>query len=267
MLANLFARETPLDFKVHWVLRLTCFFCFLGHGAFGPITKTGWIPYFEVVGITGAASLKLQPLVGVLDMLVAAAILFFPLRAVLVHMIIWTFWTALLRPLAGQGWFELLERGGNYGIPLALLYLSGVKVPAKQWFTEKLEVVKLNATNANTTAWILRISISLLLIGHGGFGAFQQKQMLMNHWASVGISDWLIDPHIWIVCVGWFEIILGIAILFTMHPALVIFILIYKLGTELMYVTAGDYMWEFVERWGDYGGPLALYYLYRFQND
>jgi hypothetical protein len=37
--------------RVHWTLRLAVVACFLGYGAFGIITKKGWLPYFGVWGI------------------------------------------------------------------------------------------------------------------------------------------------------------------------------------------------------------------------
>ena len=38
-------------------------------------------------------------------------------------------WTAMLRPLAGQGIAECLERAGNYGVPLALLLVGLAAFP------------------------------------------------------------------------------------------------------------------------------------------
>lgn len=37
----------------------------------------------------------------------------------LAWMLLWCLWTALLRPLSGQGWWEFLDRAGNYGVRLA----------------------------------------------------------------------------------------------------------------------------------------------------
>ena len=38
---------------------------------------------------------------------------------------VWGTFTAFLRPAAGESWYELWERGGNYAMPLALLLLIG----------------------------------------------------------------------------------------------------------------------------------------------
>jgi hypothetical protein len=51
------AREVPLFPKsreltiVHWILRIAVVAEFVGHGAFGIITKAAWLPYFGLVGI------------------------------------------------------------------------------------------------------------------------------------------------------------------------------------------------------------------------
>ena len=36
---------------LYWMLRIACAAEFIGHGAFGVITKADWVPYFGVVGI------------------------------------------------------------------------------------------------------------------------------------------------------------------------------------------------------------------------
>ena len=99
--------------------------CFIGHGAFGIITKAAWVPYFAMFGIPEAWAWKLMPVVGAVDISVGVLTLIQPVRAVILYMAFWGFQTACLRPLAGQGMWELFERAGNYGVPLAFLCLLG----------------------------------------------------------------------------------------------------------------------------------------------
>jgi hypothetical protein len=47
-----------------WMLRLACAAEFVGHGAFGILTKAAWVPYFGVVGIPPELGWKLMPLIG-----------------------------------------------------------------------------------------------------------------------------------------------------------------------------------------------------------
>jgi len=39
---------------LHWILRVAVAGCFIGHGAFGLITKAAWVPYFAIFGIPEA---------------------------------------------------------------------------------------------------------------------------------------------------------------------------------------------------------------------
>src|SRR6185437_990151 len=43
---------------LHWILRVAVAGCFIGHGAFGIITKAAWVPYFAIFGIPEAWAWK-----------------------------------------------------------------------------------------------------------------------------------------------------------------------------------------------------------------
>ena len=122
-------RHTLLLF---WLLRVACGLEFVGHGAFGIITKAAWVPYFELVGIPERWAYRLMPVVGSVDIFMGFLVLLKPIRVALLYMTVWGFWTALLRPLAGEPVWETVERAPNYLVPLALLYLRGIPRPS-QW--------------------------------------------------------------------------------------------------------------------------------------
>ena len=235
----------PCQRKAYWIMRLSIVGCFVGHGVFGLLKKPQWLHYLTIVQLSPYWADKICPWVGVMDITLAASILFYPTRAVLLWMVFWTVWTALLRPLAGEGIWEFFERAGNYGMPLAFLVFrgQGSLSPAKP----VLDRVIL----------ILKISTGLLLIGHGGFSAVQSKEMLIRHYASIGI--FLTRPAL--ALIGWFEILLGVGIILRPLRSLLIFIFFWKIGTELLYPLSGAPFWEFVERSSSYGAPLALFFL------
>src|SRR5215207_10210867 len=108
----------------YWALRVGAALCFIGHGAFGFITKAAWLPYFGVIGIPESWAWRLMPLIGAVDVTAGMAVLFAPRALPLVYMSVWALWTALLRPLSGESVFEAIERVGNYGVPFALLALT-----------------------------------------------------------------------------------------------------------------------------------------------
>jgi hypothetical protein len=233
------------------VLRIGAAMCFIGHGAFGILTKEAWIPYFAVAGIPRDTAFTLMPLVGTLDIVVGVLTLVTPRRAVLLYMAVWGLWTASLRPLTGEGVWELLERAGNYGVPLAFLVLVGWGASLRSWVSHVVSP-PITPERARRVAIVLRWTTALLLIGHGGYGAFQQKALLATHYASVGL------PGLAVPVIGWFEILLGLAVLRHAAPRLLLVVVVWKVATELLYPVSGAPLWEFIERGGSYAAPLAL---------
>src|ERR1700729_613748 len=99
--------------KVYYTLRLAVAMCFVGHGAFGIITKPIWCNYFAVFGIGHDLAYRLMPLVGTIDILLGLSLLIYPIRAVAAWLVIWGIVTGALRPLSGEPFVELIERAGN----------------------------------------------------------------------------------------------------------------------------------------------------------
>ena len=161
----------------YWILRVGAALCFIGHGAFGFITKTAWVPYFAVVGIPEPLAWRLMPLVGAVDVTVGMMVLFAPRRFALGYMGGWALWTALLRPLSGEPFFETLERAGNYGVPLALLLMSGWPRDVRSWFTV-LVPAAVSIERVAIVRRVLQITSVLLLAGHGALGAITAKAVL-----------------------------------------------------------------------------------------
>ena len=75
----------------------------------GIITKAGWLPLYGVFAVPESVAWHTMPLIGLLDVAVGIAVLFHPCRALLAWMALWSVFTALLRPLAGMGWWEFLS--------------------------------------------------------------------------------------------------------------------------------------------------------------
>src|SRR6267154_752098 len=109
--------------KIYHALRIASAMCFIGHGAFGIITKEIWCNYFAVFGIGHAEAYRLMPVLGAIDIIMGLSLLLYPLRAVAGWLVVWGLVTAALRPLSGEPLAEFIERTGNYGAPFALLLL------------------------------------------------------------------------------------------------------------------------------------------------
>src|SRR5215510_11762703 len=162
-------RTLPITHKLYWLLRLSVVGCFLGHGAYGVLTKEAWVPYFGVVGIDRAWAYRLMPWIGGMDVGLGMLMAVVPLRIVLLHLTVWGLWTAALRPLAGEAVWECLERAGNYGVPLAFLALSGVPRSLRGWFAPvwPSDTSPLTADRARVMHGILRVTTFFLVLGHG----------------------------------------------------------------------------------------------------
>lgn len=241
---------------VMWILRIGAGLCFIGHGAFGILGKAAWLPYFAVLGIGPEVAFKLMPMIGLVDILVGLLVILRPHPAALVYMVFWASWTALLRPLAGEPFWEALERAGNYGVPLALLLLvvaaKGPRATERSGAARLARRADAGPRGARWPLGVLRWTTALLLAGHGALGLIARKPLLAEHYASLGLSS------AWVPAVGVFELGLALAVLLSRRPVLYGGVAVWKLSTELLFPLSGAPVWEFIERAGSYAAPLAV---------
>jgi len=240
------------------MFRVSVLMEFLGHGAFGIMTKASWVPYFGVFGISEATAYRLMPLIGTIDITMGLVSFLSPRRAILAYMTFWGFFTAILRPLSGESIWEVLDRAGNYGVPLAFLLLSGPGRTWKEWL-EPIRPRPLTRESLNRLATVLRWTTVLFLIGHGSYGAIVHKAVLTKQYAAVGLTSLPWVGGSFAQSLGWLEIALGLAIAIRPLRYLLIATAVFKIATELLYPMTGSPIWEFIERGGSYIAPLALF--------
>lgn len=250
--ADLSSKATTLP----WILRIGVAGCFIGHGAFGIITKAGWVPYFAVGGVSEPLAWKLMPWVGSMDVIMGLLALAWPCRALFIWAALWATWTALLRPLSGEPIWEFVERAGNFGVPFALLAVVGTGGPlfVRLPFSWPL----LEAAKRKVLTWVLRITTTLLLAGHGALGLLSHKVALAKHYAALGVSN----SAALVPAIGAFEFFLAALVLLRPRPGLFVGICVWKFSTESLFLVAGSPFWEVIERFGSYAAPLALALLY-----
>jgi hypothetical protein len=225
--------------------------CFIGHGAFGIITKQVWCNYFGVFGIEESAAYTLMPFVGIVDILMGIILIIYPLRIVAIWLIFWGLFTALLRPLSGESFAEFFERAGNYGAPLILLMLTGTGV-FKNGFKKIETADELDEKQwAILTTW-LRVFCCTLLLGHGLLNLFEKESLLLQY-SSLGFPN---PKHV-SAMIGIFEIAAALMILIRPLPYLILILVIWKVGSEMFYPTYG--FWEWFERGGSYGLLFGLW--------
>jgi hypothetical protein len=250
-------------YTLHWMFRISVFMTWVGHGAFGIITKKAWLPYYGVFGIPESIAWRSMPIVGTMDVMLGVLTLLSPCRAYLLWGVTWCTFTALLRPLAGQGFWETFERAGNYGVPLAFLAMVGVGRSWREWFEPIVpgEPAILEAVRRIRVTTILRFAVGFLLIGHGGYGAFMHKEMLTQMYASAGLGGFPFGAAGLTQAIGWFELALGVTVIAVPLPGLLLFVAAWKVASEMLYPVTGHPFWEFIERGGSYWAPIALSFL------
>lgn len=242
------------DQKIYFTLRMACAMCFIGHGAFGIITKQIWCNYFAVVGIGQEGAYRLMPIVGTVDIIMGLFMLFYPMRIIALWLVMWGIVTASMRPLSGESFAEFIERAGNFGAPFVLLLLQGgFKFPFKKWFARMDDDIVIDAIQLKAVINGLRIFAFLLLAGHGWLNLIQ-KAGLLKQYHALGFHD----PGVTAQIVGAFEIIAAFSILIRPNKNLLLVFIIWKIGSELFYPHYEVFEW--VERGGSYGVLLALWF-------
>lgn len=219
------------------ILKIAAAMCFIGHGAFGIITKKAWVPYFGVAHISETWAYKLMPWVGGMDVLLGIAALAWrkPNRWLWAWMTVWSIWTALLRPLSGEPGWETLERAGNYGVPMALFLIAS----GHGW---------------DKATRVLRLGAAMLLCGHGML-ALGGKAALVTHWHAILPQ---LDALTMTRAAGAVELTMAFFILLEPTATLCLTACAWKMATESLFFVVGAPVWEFIERGGSYGVPLVL---------
>ena len=241
------------EVKIHYILRIAVAMCFIGHGAFGIITKEIWCNYFAVFGIGTKTAYALMPWVGGADVLLGMIMLFYPMRAIALWLVIWGLFTASLRPASGEPFAELIERAGNFGAPLALLILSGGIKSIKQLFIPIDPYAQINTDTLKNVTTCLKVVAFLLLMGHGWLNIIEKKGLL-NQFASLGFTQ----PGKVAQFAGVFEIAAALLVLFKPIRGILLILIIWKMATELFYPHYE--MFEWIERGGSYCTLIALWF-------
>ena len=107
--------------------------------------------------------------------------------------------------------------------------------------------------------WTLRIALFGEFLGHGIF-ALQLKQSFLDILISIlGVNLEL--ARTFLFSIGILDIIVAILALVYPFRLMLIWATIWGFTTALARPLTGDPVWDFVERWANWGVPLALFYL------
>jgi hypothetical protein len=112
---------------MHWFLRVGTALLLVGHGGYGVwMHKKVWLTYFSQLGLDAntVSDLNLYYVIGWFEIALGFAVLFKPLRSLLIAVCAYKVFTELLRPAAGEPWWEFIERSGSYLCPVALVLVD-----------------------------------------------------------------------------------------------------------------------------------------------
>ena len=110
--------------------------------------------------------------------------------------------------------------------------------------------------NIKLIEWVLRVSVTGEFIGHGVF-ALQGKKAWIEWFSMFGISNAELATKLLFI-VGLMDIALALLILIKPVHLALLWMALWGFWTALIRPIVGEPIWDFIERWANWGTPLAL---------
>src|SRR3989344_5118656 len=104
--------------------------------------------------------------------------------------------------------------------------------------------------------WILRIAVAGEFLGHGMF-AIQGKESWIG-WVTKLTNVDIGTATTILILVGIMDILVALIVLFRQIRAVLLWAVFWGFFTALLRPIVGDPIWDFIERWANWGAPLAL---------
>ena len=118
--------------------------------------------------------------------------------------------------------------------------------------------------NTKISEIILRIAVAGEFIGHGVF-AIQGKKDWIGWFSNFGINDASLATKI-LFFIGVMDIALAILILLRPVRIALLWMVFWGFWTALIRPIVGMPIWDFIERWANWGAPLALIFIVGWPN-
>lgn len=110
--------------------------------------------------------------------------------------------------------------------------------------------------NAKLIQWVLRIAVAGEFAGHGIF-AVQGKAAWIGWVQKFGISDPGAAAQL-VFLVGLLDLVIALIVLVKPIRIALLWATFWGFWTALVRPIMGEPIWDFVERWANWGAPLAL---------
>lgn len=114
--------------------------------------------------------------------------------------------------------------------------------------------------NTKLFEWVLRISIAGEFIGHGVF-ALQGKKDWIGWFAKFGVGDPELAKSL-LFYIGLIDLAVALIVLIRPLRGILLWAVIWGFWTALLRPLVGMPVWDFIERWTNWGAPLALLFYY-----
>ena len=114
-------------------------------------------------------------------------------------------------------------------------------------------------SNTQKAIWALRIAVAGEFLGHGVF-ALQGKADWIGWFAKFGVSD-VGTAATLLTLVGVMDIIVALVVLLKPIKPILLWAVFWGFWTALVRPIVGQPIWDFIERFANWGAPLALLFL------
>lgn len=113
-----------------------------------------------------------------------------------------------------------------------------------------------NGVNIKKIEWILRVAVAGEFLGHGAL-ALGGKAAWIGWFAKFGVSDPVLAGQLLFV-VGLMDLAVAVIVLFRPINIAILWAVVWGFWTAILRPIVGESIWDFVERFANWGAPLSL---------
>ena len=110
--------------------------------------------------------------------------------------------------------------------------------------------------NTSLVQWVLRIAVAGEFVGHGVF-ALQGKPQWIGWIGEMTGADAALAAQL-LFFVGLLDLLVALIVLVRPIRAVLLWAALWGFWTALVRPLVGEPIWDFIERWANWGAPLAL---------
>lgn len=113
--------------------------------------------------------------------------------------------------------------------------------------------------NVENAVWALRIAVAGEFLGHGVFALQGKAQWIGWVQQMIGVDAAFATQLLLVI--GVCDLLVAFFILVKPIRAIVLWAALWGFWTALLRPLVGEPIWDFIERWANWGAPLALLFL------